>query len=92
METFEMIVVGCAVFSSIVYVIWNLVSQFFRKPPSNTIKNTLNYRYQLVFKEGIALSPRLSLVLPSGNNKKGLGNGSTGFQINLPLSIRLSDS
>lgn len=52
----------------------------------------LNYRYQLVFKEGIALSPRLSLLLPSGNIKKGLGNGSPGFQINIPLSIKLSDS
>ncbi|MGA2507488.1 MAG: transporter, partial [Chitinispirillaceae bacterium] len=51
----------------------------------------LNYRYQLVFKESIALAPRLSLLLPSGNYKKGFGSGATGFQINIPLSTELSD-
>ena len=48
----------------------------------------LNYRYQAVM-EGPgrpAFSPRLSLVLPSGNSNKGLGNGSPGLQVNLPFS------
>ena len=51
----------------------------------------LNYRYQLVFKGDIALSPRLSLLLLAGNHKKGLGSGAAGFQINVPLSIELAD-
>ncbi|MBI5599151.1 MAG: transporter [Deltaproteobacteria bacterium] len=51
----------------------------------------LNYRYQLVFKEAVALSPRFSLLLPTGDYKKGLGTGALGFQTNIPLSVELSD-
>lgn len=51
----------------------------------------LNYRYQLVFKENIALAPRFSLILPTGDYKKGLGDGAVGYQANIPLSIDLSD-
>ncbi|MBI2353802.1 MAG: transporter [Deltaproteobacteria bacterium] len=52
----------------------------------------LNYRYQLLFKEGVmACSPRFSLILPTGDDKKGLGNGAVGFQANLPLSLRLNE-
>jgi DtxR family Mn-dependent transcriptional regulator len=48
----------------------------------------LNYRYQVMM-EGPgrpAFSPRVSLVLPSGNSARGLGNGSIGLQVNLPFS------
>jgi DtxR family Mn-dependent transcriptional regulator len=48
----------------------------------------LNYRYQAMM-EGPgrpAFSPRVSLVLPSGNSAKGLGSGSIGLQVNLPFS------
>jgi hypothetical protein len=51
----------------------------------------LNYRYQAVFKEGIALSPRFSLILPTGDYKKGLGTDTVGYQINIPLSVELSN-
>jgi len=51
----------------------------------------LNYRYQLVLREPIALSPRFTLVLPTGDHKKKLGNGGLGYQVNLPLSVELSD-
>lgn len=51
----------------------------------------MNYRYQVILKEPVALASRLSLVLPTGSYKKGLGNGGFGFQINFPLSIDLSD-
>jgi len=52
----------------------------------------LNYRYQLVFKEGImAVSPRFSLILPTGDEKKGFGNGTVGYQVNLPVSLKLSE-
>jgi DtxR family transcriptional regulator, Mn-dependent transcriptional regulator len=48
----------------------------------------LNYRYQAM-KEAPgkpAFSPRLSVILPTGDSEKGLGNGSFGLQVNLPFS------
>lgn len=51
----------------------------------------LNYRYQAVLKDHIALSPRLSVVLPTGDYKKGYGTGAVGLQVNIPLSVELSD-
>lgn len=53
----------------------------------------LNYRYQLLY-EGPgkpAFSPRFSLVLPTGNRKKGTGNNVVGYQLNLPVSKKISD-
>lgn len=52
----------------------------------------LNYRYQAVFKDHIALSPRLSAILPTGDYKKGMGTDSIGIQVNIPLSVELSDN
>jgi hypothetical protein len=48
----------------------------------------LNYRYQLRDETaaGPAVSPRLSLILPTGSEADGLGGGTTGMQLNLPLS------
>ncbi len=52
----------------------------------------INYRYQLFYKENwVCFSPRLSLILPTGNYMKGLGYDVPGVQINLPFSKRLSD-
>ena len=51
----------------------------------------LNYRYQAILKEHVAFSPRLSIILPTGDYKKGLGAGSAGLQTNLPLSLELSE-
>jgi len=51
----------------------------------------LNYRYQLIKNEDLALSPRFSVILPTGQHKKGLGNGATGYQVNIPLSVDLAD-
>ncbi len=50
----------------------------------------INYRHQVAFNERWAFSPRLSVILPTGNEAKGLGTGGTGFQTNLPLSVTLS--
>ena len=49
----------------------------------------LNYRYQLSGggNSRFAFSPRLSLVLPSGDSKLGRGYGSTAVQGNLPVSL-----
>lgn len=51
----------------------------------------LNYRYQAIFQDRIALSPRFSLILPTGDYKKGLGTDTVGYQVNIPLSVELSD-
>lgn len=51
----------------------------------------LNYRYQVVANDTVAFAPRFSLILPTGDYKKGLGNGATGYQFNLPLSVVLSE-
>lgn len=53
----------------------------------------LNYRYQLLGDgdSTVALAPRISLLLPTGDPRQGRGNGHAGFQGNLPLSLALSD-
>jgi hypothetical protein len=52
----------------------------------------LNYRYQLVGngKADVAVAPRATLVIPSGDSKRGLGAGGLGVQIGLPVSAVLS--
>ena len=49
----------------------------------------INYRYQLVGsgETKLAMAPRLSLLVPTGNWVAGRGLGGTGLQTNLPLSI-----
>jgi hypothetical protein len=51
----------------------------------------LNYRYQAILQDRIALAPRFSLILPTGDYKKGLGTDTVGYQVNIPLSVELSD-
>jgi hypothetical protein len=51
----------------------------------------LNYRYQAIAGERVAFSPRLSLLLPTGDYKKSRGAGAVGYQVNLPLSAVLSE-
>jgi hypothetical protein len=52
----------------------------------------INYRYQLFDKiDGVAIAPRVSLILPTGDEAKGLGSGITGFEINLPVSKRMAE-
>ncbi len=50
-----------------------------------------NYRYQLLGEEGgpVAFAPRLSLLLPSGDEGRGLGSGALGLELNLPWSAEL---
>jgi len=49
----------------------------------------LNYRYQALdgSRGGVAFSPRLSLLVPTGSSSRGLGAGGTGIQANLPVSV-----
>jgi hypothetical protein len=53
----------------------------------------LNYRYQLLYEGDSkpAVAPRFSLILPTGNRKKGTGNNVVGYQLNLPVSKKISD-
>jgi hypothetical protein len=48
----------------------------------------LNYRYQLLGEgdEFLWCSPRFSLLLPTGDERFGLGLGQLGYQFNLPVS------
>jgi hypothetical protein len=49
----------------------------------------LNYRYQAVDRGWLALAPRISVLLPAGDSTRGLGSGTTGLQVNVPLSVEL---
>jgi hypothetical protein len=50
----------------------------------------VNYRFQLVGTETpVSASPRVSLVIPTGDEGRGLGAGAPGIQVNLPVSVRL---
>lgn len=53
----------------------------------------VNYRYQLLDGENkafpLAVAPRASLIFPSGDADKDLGNGKLGYQLNLPVSYAL---
>ena len=51
----------------------------------------LNYRYQAIMKDNIALAPRFSLILPTGDYEKARGTDTVGYQVNIPLSVELSD-
>jgi hypothetical protein len=53
----------------------------------------LNYRYQLLTETAArpALSPRLSVVLPTGREADGLGSGVVGLQVNVPASKQFGD-
>jgi hypothetical protein len=53
----------------------------------------LNYRLQALFETDTqpAMAPRMSLVLPTGNESKGLGDDAWGLQFNLPFSKVVQD-
>lgn len=52
----------------------------------------LNYRYQLVGNGDtrLAIAPRASLLLPTGDSAQGRGMGGPGIQANLPISFVLN--
>jgi hypothetical protein len=53
----------------------------------------LNYRYQVYFDEDSlsAFAPRFSLALPTGDDDRGAGEGTLGYQVNLPFSTTFGD-
>jgi hypothetical protein len=52
----------------------------------------INYRYQLIGsgETRLAISPRVSLLLPTGSASSDRGMGGAGVQVNLPLSFELN--
>jgi hypothetical protein len=49
----------------------------------------INYRYQLIRSDdGLAVSPRISVSIPTGNHAQGFGDGVIGYQVNIPVSKR----
>jgi len=52
----------------------------------------INYRYQLVGsgETRLAIAPRLSMLLPTGDSGAGRGYGGWGLQTNLPVSLQLN--
>jgi hypothetical protein len=54
----------------------------------------LNYRYQWIgtAETPLAVAPRLTVLLPTGDEKKDFGSGGTGIQFALPVSQVLSPS
>ena len=84
--------------------VFSQTHQFSYTIPSSVVKTSghwesgigdvlLNYRYQAYFDEKTltALAPRFSLVLPTGDAQKEFGNGTLGYQWNLPFSTTLGD-
>jgi DtxR family Mn-dependent transcriptional regulator len=53
----------------------------------------LNYRFQMTAdaRGTPAFSPRFSLILPTGDSARGLGDGGVGWQVNLPFSEQAGD-
>jgi hypothetical protein len=53
----------------------------------------VNYRYQLRTETAgaPAISPRMSLILPTGSHANGLGGGTAGLDMNLPASQQFGD-
>jgi hypothetical protein len=53
----------------------------------------LNYRYQAYFDEQslMAFSPRISLIVPTGDADRGFGEDTLGYQVNLPFSTAIGD-
>ncbi len=54
----------------------------------------LNYRYQALGREGssVWLAPRLSVVLPTGDEAAGRGLGGPGLQTMIPVSVELTST
>ncbi|HET9386207.1 MAG TPA: hypothetical protein VFO67_13740 [Gemmatimonadales bacterium] len=53
----------------------------------------INYRYQWLAADApVAFAPRVSMLIPTGSEARGLGSGALGAQLNLPLSATLGSS
>jgi hypothetical protein len=62
------------------------------KPHTGVGDLELNYRYQMIGDgdADLAAAPRFSLILPTGDERKGLGSGAPALEFQLPLSVVVS--
>jgi DtxR family Mn-dependent transcriptional regulator len=53
----------------------------------------VHYRFQVLDETARhpAFSPRISLIVPTGSTSRGLGDGSAGWEVNLPFSKQFGD-
>ncbi|HEV7515210.1 MAG TPA: transporter [Thermoanaerobaculia bacterium] len=53
----------------------------------------LNYRFQLLGngEAPVAVAPRFTLLLPTGDERQGRGAGAVGYQLSLPLSVLVGE-
>lgn len=51
----------------------------------------INYRYQIVAEKKISIAPRFSVLFPTGKMNSESTTGLWGYQVNLPLSVVLTD-
>jgi hypothetical protein len=72
---------------------YTLPYSWLHRASSNGIGDiAVHYRFQaLRHDDWITAAPRLTVVFPTGNDRKQLGEGKTSFAMNLPLSKRLSE-
>ncbi len=74
------------------YTINYFSSQFEQNTSHGLGDILLNYRYELWGKDNWALiTPRLSLIVPTGDFRKDFGQGAWGGQFNLPVTKMLSN-
>jgi len=61
--------------------------------PSGFGDITLNYRREVLGggEARVTFAPRISIVLPTGDARRNLGGGSTGFQLMLPASVVVNE-
>ncbi len=52
----------------------------------------LNYRARLLSSGGVAVAPRITALIPTGDEREGRGAGAFGIQGNLPVSIAMGRS
>jgi hypothetical protein len=54
----------------------------------------INYRYQVTGtgESRFAFAPRVSIYFPTGDERRGLGSGKAGYQINLPASVMINSN
>jgi hypothetical protein len=82
--------------------LWGLKHQFSYTIPTSSLDDTgqhgigdilLNYRYQLTGNSDsrLAIAPRFSVILPTGDSSRGLGSGATGIQFNLPVTFMITE-
>jgi hypothetical protein len=82
--------------------LWGLKHQFSYTIPVSALGDShdkgigdiaLNYRYQLTGNPDtrLLIAPRFTVLLPTGNSRRGLGSGAVGIQFNLPVTFMITE-